>query len=307
MVKNRVLVTDIIALLGDSVIKVYENPENVYVDNVADLEHVTSTTLDWVNPVKVNKQQIAENSVAKTLLVNPDIVYSDVIKEQAKILIVVSDPKISLINVIARYFVAKFEPHIDSTAIIHPNARIGKNNYIGPNCYIGDCIIGDNNVIHSNVSIYDRTVIGNNNVIHSGALLCVDGLGCVRDKETGKLTEFPQMGGVKIGNNCYIGGNTHIASGSLSDTIIENGCKINGLCFIGSNDHLHENVWITGSTMLAGSVSVGKNTTIFSRVVVRDWTQIGEGCTIGMGSVVTKPVPDGETWVGSPAKKFEKK
>ena len=123
----------------------------------------------------------------------------------------------------------------------------------------------------------------------------------------GTLEEFPQIGGVVIGDNCYIGGNTHIASGSLSDTIIENGCKINGMCFIGSNDILHKNVWITGSTMLAGSVEVGKNTTIFSRVVVRDWCKIGEGCTIGMGSVITKNVPDGETWFGSPAHKVEKK
>ena len=117
----------------------------------------------------------------------------------------------------------------------------------------------------------------------------------------GKLEEFPQIGGVIIGNNCYIGGNTHIASGSLSDTIIGDGCKINGMCFIGSNDVLHENVWITGSTMLAGSVEVGDNTTIFSNVVVRDWCKIGKECTIGMGSVVTKTIPDNETWFGSPA------
>lgn len=305
MERKQVSVTEIVSLLGSQVIKIYGNPDGKYVDNVADLEHVSPTTLDWVNSAKVNKQEIAENSKALTLLVDSDIAYSDTIINQGKVLIVVEKPKAALITVISEYFVSKVIPGIDPSAIIHPNAKIGKNNYIGPNCYIGDCVIGDNNVIHSNVSVYDRTIIGNNNVIHSGAILCVDGLGCVREAD-GSLKEFPQMGGVKIGDNCYIGGNTHIASGSLSDTIIENGCKINGMCFIGSNDHLYENVWITGSTMLAGSVKVGKNTTIFSRVVVRDWTSIGEGCTIGMGSVVTKQVPDGETWVGSPAKKFEK-
>ena len=59
--------------------------------------------------------------------------------------------------------------------------------------------------------------------------------------------------------------------------------------------------------MLAGSVEVGMNTTIFSRVIVRDWCKIGEECTIGMGSIITKNVPDGETWFGSPAHKVEKK
>lgn len=306
MVKKRILVTDIISLLGDSVLNVCGDPENKYIDNVSDIEHVTDTTLDWINPVRINKQDIAENSIARTLIVSQDIEFTENISKQGKVLIVVSNPKKSLIDVISKYFVTRFEPRIDSSAYIHPNAKIGKNNYIGPNCYIGECVIGDNNIIHSNVSIYDRTVIGDNNVIHSGALLCVDGLGCIRDKDTGALIEFPQMGGVKIGNNCYIGGNTHIASGSLSDTIIEDGCKINGLCFIGSNDHLNKNVWISCSTALAGSVKVGKNTTIYSHAVVRDWTTIGEGCTIGMGSVVTKQIPDGETWFGSPAKKHDK-
>ena len=112
------------------------------------------------------------------------------------------------------------------------------------------------------------------------------------------------MGGVKIGNDVEIGANSQIAKGSFSDTIIEDGCKMNGLCFIAHNCHLEKNVWITGDTMLCGSVYVKKNTTIFSNVVVRDQRVIGEGVTIGMGSVVTKNVPDGETWVGTPAHKI---
>lgn len=303
--KNPVLVKDIIAFLGDKILNVYGNYDGIIVDNVADLTHTTTSTLDWVNNNKPNMQEIAECSIAKVIIVCPKVVYSEPISSAKKVLLVVDNPKEVLMHVIKKYFVARFTPGIDPSAFIHPNAKIGKNNYIGPNCYIGECVIGDNNVIHSNVCIYDRTTIGNNNNIHSGALICVDGLGCVRQPD-GTLLEFPQLGGVVIGSNCYIGAGVHIASGSLSDTIIENGCKINGLCFIGSNDHLHENIWITGSTMLAGSVEVGKNTNIFSRVVVRDWNKIGEGCTIGMGSIVTKEVPDGETWVGCPAKKFEK-
>ena len=89
--------------------------------------------------------------------------------------------------------------------------------------------------------------------------------------------------------------------------IIENGCKINGLCFIAHNSHLEENVWITGDTMLCGSVHVKRNSTIFSNVIIREQRVIGEGVTIGMGSVVTKNVPEGETWVGNPAHKMEKK
>lgn len=304
--KNKIIkLTSILEFLGNKVIEVKGTIADVWVDNVADASHTTKTTLDWVNTNRPNMQLVAEESIANVVLVSEQVQYTDKMKQQQKILITVENPKETLMYIIKEFFVDKCNPMIDPTAYIHPNAVIGKNNYIGPNCYIGDCIIGDNNVIHSNVCIYDRTTIGDNNTIHSGALICIDGLGCIRQAD-GSLLEFPQLGGVEIGNNCYIGGGVHIASGSLSNTIIEDGCKINGLCFIGSNDHLFENVWITGSTMLAGSVVVGKNTTIFSRVVVRDWCNIGYGCTIGMGSVVTKNVPDGETWFGSPAKKKEK-
>lgn len=304
IIKNIPLV-DIIQLLHDDILQIYGDINQKVITNIANTERVNSSSLDWINPIKSDKQCIAESSKAKVLFVDDSIEYSASIEEQQKTLIVVNNPKLSLMKVLDVFFKEKHIPMIHSSAFIHPEAKIGKNNYIGPNCFIGKCVIGDNNIIHSNVCIYDRTIIGNNNEIHSGTLICVDGLGCMRQQD-GVLLEFPQIGGVIIGDNCYIGGNSHIASGSLSDTIIKDGCKINGLCFIGSNDILHENVWITGSTMLAGSVVVGKNTTIFSRVVVRDWCKIGEKVVVGMGSVVTKNIPDGETWFGSPARKIEK-
>ena len=306
MVTKTVRVEDIISFLADDVMTVCGVYKGKAIDNIVNVERVNEHSLDWINPNKKEKQEIAEKSRAKVLLADSSIAYNETLKQQDKVLIVVSNPKRSLISVIREFFAERFMPGIDKSSFVHPDAIIGDNVYIGPNCYIGKCKIGNNNVIHSNVCIYDRTIIGNNNVIHSGAMICVDGLGCMRQAD-GRLEEFPQIGGVVIGDDCYIGGNTHIASGSLSDTIIGNGCKINGLSFIGSNDILHENVWITGSTMLAGSVEVGRDTNIFSRVVVRDWCKIGIGCTIGMGAVVTKNVPSGETWVGNPARKLEQK
>ncbi len=306
MVIKDIKVKDIIDYLGQEVIDVNGEVGDKIIDNITNVERVNERSLDWVNPAKENIQEMAENSPAKVLLVGDKIVYSEKLKEQGKLLIVVDNPKLKMMHIIRQFFSEKFQSGIHPTAFVHPEAEIGENVYIGPNCYIGKCKIGNNNTIHGGVHIYNRTVIGNNNVIHAGAVICVDGLGCIRMPD-GTLEEFPQIGGVVIGDNCYIGANTHIASGSLSDTIIGNGCKINGMCFIGSNDILHDNIWITGSTMLAGSVEVGANTNIFSNVVVRDWCKIGENVTIGMGSVVTKEIPSGETWYGSPAKKREQK
>ncbi len=305
MVIKKVAVNDILNFLGKDVLETRGNIGNRYIDNITNVERVNANSLDWINPSNPQKQIAAESSPSKVLIVDNDIIFTLKLQELDKLLIVVSTPKLVLMRILKEFFAEKPKPFIDPSAFIHPDAIIGKDVYIGPNCYIGKCVIGDGNIIHGNVHIYDRTVIGNNNVIHAGAIICVDGLGCIRNDD-GTLEEFPQIGGVIIGDNCYIGANTHIASGSLSDTTIGNGCKINGMCFIGSNDILHDNIWITGSTMLAGSVEVGANTTIFSCVVVRDWCKIGERCTIGMGAVVTKNVPSGEIWFGSPARKIEK-
>ena len=305
MIKKETKISSILDYLGKEVIAVYGDYKDLSIDNITNVERVNEQSLDWIGKGKQNKQEIAELSSAKALLVDSTIIYNNKLRNDNKVLIVVNNPKLALIKVIKKFFYEKFSPGISSSAFIHKEAKIGENVYIGPNCYIGKCIIGNNCIIHSGVHIYDRSVIGNNTVIHSGAIVCVDGLGCVRLPD-GSLEEFPQIGGVVIGDNCYIGSNTHIASGSLSDTVIGNGCKINGMCFIGSNDILHDNVWITGSTMLAGSVEVGENTTIFSRVVIRDWCKIGKRVIVGMGSVVTKDIPDCETWYGSPAHKIDK-
>ena len=54
---------------------------------------------------------------------------------------------------------------------------------------------------------------------------------------------------------------------------------------------------MSGHCHIKNGAFLGVNSTL------RDGITIGENSIIGMGSVVTKNVPDNETWIGSPAKK----
>ena len=302
MNKKRIEISQLISFLGTELIRVEGDSSFAYIDNIPDPAHVEESSLDWINSSKAEKQQIAESSKAKVLVVDPEVRYSEVMKEENKTLLVVSKPRVSMAKIATHFYIERKKPGIHPSAIVDNDAKIDPSAYIGPGCIVGKAVIGADTVLMANVTIYDDVKIGERCLIQAGVVIGTDGLGCSRD-ENGVLTKFPHLGGVVMGNDIEVGANSQIAKGSFSDTIIEDGCKINGLCFIAHNCHLEKNVWITGDTMLCGSVYVKKNTTIFSNVVVRGQRTIGEGVTIGMGAVVTKDVPDRETWLGSPAHK----
>lgn len=301
MIKKEISVETIIGFLGKKVITVHGQTEGLFIDNLADVDRVCETTLDWINPSKVNKQQMVEGSKARVLLTDSSIVPVD-----GKTLIVVNNPKVALAEVGNHFFVEKVTASIHPTAIVDSEAILGKDVYIGPYCVIGKCVIGDSCRFDSNVRIYDGVIIGHHCVVDSGTVLGGAGFGFERDSD-GNLFRFPQLGGLIIGNHVEIGANTCIDRGSLSNTIIGNYSKISKLCVIAHNNHIGDNVVITGSVMLSGSNVIEDNVWIAPNSSIRGWVNVDEGATIGMAAVVTKNIPAHETWVGNPARKLEKK
>lgn len=299
----NIYLTDIIASLKDEIISVFGEPKNNYVCYLKDPKNVDEYTLDWISAMRKEKQQIAENSKARAIITGSGILYSDILKQQGKVIIQVDNPKRAIAKVANMFFVAKEKPGIDPTAVIHQDAVIGNNVFIGPYVVIGKCIIGDNVTIHSNTTLYDNVTLKRNVIINAGAVIGTDGLGCERE-ENGQLIKFPHFGNVLIEENVEIGANCQIAKGALSDTFIGKGTKINVGCYIAHNVVLGKNVWISAHAKIAGSVKVNDNATIFIGVMIKEHLLIGHDAIIGMGAVVTKNVPSGEIWIGNPAKKM---
>ncbi len=302
----QVNLKDIIGFFSEEIIEVYGNPDNIIIKNIAASGKADKNTLDWINPSKENKQEIAENSIAKAIVADKEIVFSQNIKEENKVLIITKNPKLFSAKVWNKFLKSKQKSEIHPTAVIHPDAALGKDIYIGSNASIGNCKIGNNVIIHSNVVIHDNVEIGNNVIIKSGAVLGSEGFGFVRD-ENSKLTKFPQIGRLIIHDNVEIGSNTCVDRGSLSDTIIGEGTKINNLCHIAHNVIIGKNVVITAHVNVSGSTIIEDNAWISPNVSLRGHQKIGKGAIIGMGAVVTKDVPPDETWIGNPAKKMEQK
>lgn len=306
MIIKRIDLKQMIEFLSDKLLTVIGNQTNVYIDNLADVQNVTTTTLDWINPNKVDKQHIAECTKARVLLVDDSIQYTDTMQKQNKTLLVVSEPKVCLAMIGNHFFVDHSEPSIHPTAIIDPEAKIGKNCFIGPYCVIGKATIGDNCIFDSNVRIYDCVIMGSNCSVKSGAVLGSAGFGFEKDSN-GNRFRFPQIGNLIIGNYVEVGANTCIDRGALSDTIIGNYTKINNLCHIAHNNVIGNNVEITGCCNVSGSNVIDDDVWISPNSSIRGWVHIGEGAVVGMGAVVVKDIPAHETWVGNPARKLEKK
>ena len=119
------------------------------------------------------------------------------------------------------------------------------------------------------------------------------------------LSEIPESctvhKGVFIGKNVKIGERVKIQA----DAFIPDGVTLEDDVFIGpkasfANDKYppSNGNWVT--SLVCKGASIGINATILPVIT------IGVGSVVGGGAVVTKDIPDGETWVGNPAKKLNK-
>ena len=108
--------------------------------------------------------------------------------------------------------------------------------------------------------------------------------------------------GVHIGSNCKIQSHSFICEGVRIKNRVFIG---HGVTFI--NDKLPKTTnldgtikkngdWTCTETTIEDEASIGSGSTILCGI------NIGRGAVIGAGSVVTKNVPDGQTWTGNPAK-----
>jgi UDP-3-O-[3-hydroxymyristoyl] glucosamine N-acyltransferase len=303
--QNILKLTDVIKFLGKSIIAVHGNPDTIEIKYLKDAWNVDEFTLDWINPTRSDKQVVAVNSKAKAIISGAGVEFTETLKNQGKVLLIVENPKWFIAQVANEYFISKVIFGIHSSAIIHPQAKIGKNVFIGPNCIIGKCDIGDYSFIEGNNYIYDNVILKKNIEIHAGAIIGSEAHNFVEDEKHNKI-KFPHLGGVIIENNVLVGAQTVISRGVLSNTIIGEDTKIAQLVYIGANNIIGNNCAIRPNVMTSGSVTIGKDSIVAPSSTIRDQRIIGDNCFIGMGAVVTKDIPAGETWVGNPARKMEK-
>jgi UDP-3-O-[3-hydroxymyristoyl] glucosamine N-acyltransferase len=174
---------------------------------------------------------------------------------------------------------------------------VGAGACIGSGTYIGSGTrIGPNAILHAHCRI------GRDCVIQAGAVIGSEGFGFYPDDRAfGGHAAMPHPAGVEIGDGCWIGANTVIASGVLAPTTLGRGCKIDSLVQIAHNVRIGEGAQIASQCGIAGSTVVGKRFRMGGSAGLNGHIRIGDDVSVAAFSGVTKDLPDGVTVAGFPA------
>ena len=213
---------------------------------------------------------------------------------------------------------------IHPTVLVPASATIGKNVAIGPRAILGEQVqIGDDTVIDAgsvigegvimgrecridaNVTIYSGTSLGDRVLVQAGAVLGSAGFGYVRDSDTGRYEQSPQIGRLVIEDDVDIGANATVDRGALDETRIRRGSKIDNLVHLGHNVQIGENVVIAAQTGLSGSVTVEDNVIMGGQVGIGDHARVEAGAMLGgQAGILPKKIVRGRgvAFWGTPAR-----
>jgi bifunctional UDP-N-acetylglucosamine pyrophosphorylase/glucosamine-1-phosphate N-acetyltransferase len=159
---------------------------------------------------------------------------------------------------------------IDINVLIRGEVKIGRNSYIGPNCILKDCVIGDNVVIKANTMI-DQSVVGNSTTLGPFARIR-PGTQLAENAQIGNFVEIKKShigAGSKINHLSYVGdamvgSQVNIGAGTIT-------CNYDGA-----------NKW---QTKIGDNAFIGSDTQLIAPV------EVGEGATIGAGTTLYKNAP----------------
>ena len=174
---------------------------------------------------------------------------------------------------------------ISPLAFVHPEAKLGDNNIIGPFCYIDrNTVIGNNNVLQNSVTIHVGARIGDGNEIFPGASISTKPQDL---KFCGEETTC------EVGNNNSIRENVTISRGTASKgkTVVGSNNLLMECVHVAHDCELGSGLIIGNSTKFAGEVVVDDNAIVSANVLVHQFCHIGGYVMIQGGCRFSQDIP----------------
>ena len=189
--------------------------------------------------------------------------------------------------------------------VIEDGARIEEGAHVGPHCVIGrGCTVGAHSRLLAHVTLVRDVTLGARVLIHPGAVLGAAGFGLAFERGTdgaGHWIKVPQLGGVRIGDDCEIGANTTIDRGALGDTVLEEDVHLDNQIQIAHNVHIGAHSALAGCAAVAGSTTIGRYCLIGGGAGILGHLSLADRVTVTAMSLVTHSIREaGEYSSGTP-------
>lgn len=145
-------------------------------------------------------------------------------------------------------------------------------------------------------------------------VLCA-GRGAVRERLAGRLEaagvdprRYARVvhPSVLVPPSCAVGGGTVLLAGVVLTAAVTVGSHVVAMprVTLTHDDVVEDFATLCAGVTLGGGVRVGRAAYLGMSCSVRERVSVGAGSMLGMGAVVTRDVPPGETWVGVPARRM---
>ena len=189
---------------------------------------------------------------------------------------------------------------IGPCCVIEADAVVEDGAVLGPHCVIGEgCVLGAQSRLVARVTLVTRVTLGRRVLVHPGAVIGSDGFGLAFERD--HWVKIPQLGGVRIGDDCEIGANTTIDRGALDDTVLEEDVRLDNQIQIAHNVRIGAHSALAGCAAVAGSAKIGRYCMIGGNAGVLGHLELADRVTITAKSLVTHSIREpGEYSSGVP-------
>lgn len=189
---------------------------------------------------------------------------------------------------------------IGPCCVIERGATVEDGAVLGPHCIVGEgCTVGAQSRLVARVTLVTRVTLGKRVLVHPGAVIGSDGFGLAFERD--HWVKIPQLGGVRIGDDCEIGANTTIDRGALDDTVLEEDVRLDNQIQIAHNVHIGAHSALAGCAAVAGSAKIGRYCMIGGNAGVLGHLELADRVTITAKSLVTHSIREpGEYSSGTP-------
>jgi UDP-3-O-[3-hydroxymyristoyl] glucosamine N-acyltransferase len=178
---------------------------------------------------------------------------------------------------------------IGPLCVIGEGARVESGAVLGPHCVIGErCTVGAQSRLVARVTLVRDVTLGKRVLIHPGAVLGADGFGLAFERD--HWIKVPQLGGVRVGDDCEIGANTTIDRGAIEDTVLEEDVRLDNQIQIAHNVVIGAHTAMAGCAAVAGSAKIGRYCLIGGGAGILGHLELADRVTITARALVTHSI-----------------